>query len=1604
MKRYSLLGLLVAFGLTLGLARVLAAPASNTVALNADADAQVHSGTPATNYGAGSLGVTPDNQSYVWFDLSGIPSGGTILSATLRLMPADIIGQGPWTVSVARVNDPWNEATVTWNTKPAVSSPGPSTAVGDYIWQSWDVTALVQQWYGGSMSNYGFGLVTTAPGVYFHSKETGPAPQLLITYTVGDDPDGSIDPSNPYSDFGDAPDSSNHHGITNTAYAGTPGRFPTVWNGTAAGQPAGPKHVNQTAEAFLGDNISREQGADGGSDADGVNNILRNPGGAVVDTANNDRADDGWRNRHTLIVDCQRTSLVVRVHKAPGAQRQKMYLNVWFDGNRDGDWEDVAVCQFSKDEFAPGFEWIVQNYAVNLGAIPAGGSSDLTIPTLPVHNAAPKGTHWMRFTLSEKKAPLNASTGLADGRGPHPNDTPDAYDFGETEDVLYQPDPEGQSGVLTLTKTVQTDTTPVGYGAIVSYTIRLKNDGGSQPAQMELRDSVAWPQRIAGPITVKALSPGVSPLAARLEQRLNRTPKPQAEQMVRWRGILNPGAELGISFPVRVHPICGSGQSTVTITNTVTLHKPDGTKVDQDAVAFQAACPSYKLGDIQVNQELRTDKGSGVGALSAPSAAGRRFQTLSNVMRLAMDTSFTNNTQESVTLGWALNFEETGYVEVSAAAANGTKTTCDLVTLGPGETRSFDKLIDLRKILGSTVDQIPDDPAQDIELRSRMRYVLAPPGEPFECSVIDALDPDQVGQNDLQIKMRPWDVGDAPDSTNHAATAMDAYPGVPNAQFPTVFDVATGAPEGPAHARPRPFHLGKRVETEADADLLPAPRNIDPATNTPNRDRYDDGAQPGTWSFDDCRPTTVSVQVFISPAAVAWFNTHGGQGYLNAWLDANRDGDWADYVQCPDDPPLPAVAPEHIVIDAPVDVATLGPGLHTISVTTGRVPWPSALVDKPAWVRVTLSERASNKTLNAGTIAYGDGRGHSTPFATGETEDYLWRPKGQGVDLAIRGQVRWDPLVVNPGVGASSVLTAQNAYKFTLKLAYSNEGTEPAVGATIAMTLPPQLTDTNLINVVSMPPNKSIKIIRRITLEPLGPGQGGTVMASWQVDEAGAMAMMAANLSFFDITFNIYNSGTDADPSNNGGRITTWRNLLLPTVGFAPAGGTGLLSEQGSSTCPPRCHVPRGTTSRNTVDILGQAEPDSTLRVRVVPHGLGGRQPYSLTVPVDASGAWSQQLTGLSNSLYWVSAEYIPTASRQSRIQTYSGSGSYDLCLVVDMNQAVDMLPLAFTDSQGRVFSPDTLGGKSGSIHWPSLEPGETYDISVGATNPADPPAESYWCLQANQQCVSLWDNDGDGVFTGRFTAPASTGAMAAQSVTATGDASLTVVTADGSEESYGGTIELAAPGVVSSLSAGQPISGASVSLLEQVPVSSTTPSAVVYNLWDGASAGQPNPVTTGSDGTYRFAPPAGTYRLYVTRDGYQPYRSEDLNIAAGEAITQAIALSPSVSDTADVMVEIGDGGFSPGVLTVPPGTTIRWVNAGVEAHSATADAAAQAAGNGFDSGLLTAGESYTFTVTSAVTVTYADVGDAFNTGTLIVDPNAPPVGGYSIFLPVVQK
>lgn len=256
------------------------------------------------------------------------------------------------------------------------------------------------------------------------------------------------------------------------------------------------------------------------------------------------------------------------------------------------------------------------------------------------------------------------------------------------------------------------------------------------------------------------------------------------------------------------------------------------------------------------------------------------------------------------------------------------------------------------------------------------------------------------------------DLGDAPASANHFSVTMQAYPSVP-AKFPTVFFQNIG-PVGPRHLRPDLFHLGERVSYEIEADLgydQDPTNNIIPPTGIPNLDEFDDGLKLDGINLPDCRESAFDVQVYIDPAIVGTVD----RGFINIWFDGNRNGTW-DKNQCTDAAGNTRDVPEHVVIDAPVDIPALGAGLHTLNVST-TVPIFNPEPNQPAWLRVTLSELPSPKTdvitSTAGVLHYGDGRGTKTSvtpvgqqeiagFWLGETEDYLIPGAGYPAELVIR--------------------------------------------------------------------------------------------------------------------------------------------------------------------------------------------------------------------------------------------------------------------------------------------------------------------------------------------------------------------------------------------------------------------------------------------------------------------------------------------------------------------------------------------------------------------------------------------------------------------------
>jgi hypothetical protein len=147
---------------------------ADTAPLAGDAHITVGNGS---NFGAlptVNIGGVTNSQGLFRFDLTTLPAGGTVVSATLRVFVNKVTTGGGIDVSAATA--PWSESSVN-GTTPPVPSPGtpiqtgiPVTVSGIYV--TVDVTAQVQTWLNGS-PNDGF-IVTANPAatsISIDSKE-----------------------------------------------------------------------------------------------------------------------------------------------------------------------------------------------------------------------------------------------------------------------------------------------------------------------------------------------------------------------------------------------------------------------------------------------------------------------------------------------------------------------------------------------------------------------------------------------------------------------------------------------------------------------------------------------------------------------------------------------------------------------------------------------------------------------------------------------------------------------------------------------------------------------------------------------------------------------------------------------------------------------------------------------------------------------------------------------------------------------------------------------------------------------------------------------------------------------------------------------------------------------------------------------------------------------------------------------------------------------------------------------------------------------------------------------------------------------------------------
>ncbi|MEM7028154.1 MAG: pectin acetylesterase-family hydrolase [Chloroflexota bacterium] len=1351
------------------------------------------------------------------------------------------------------------------------------------------------------------------------------------------------------SDLGDAPDSDfNHHGVTNQAYSDPiDGHFPTVWE-SPVGEPSGPKH-DDAMQVWLGDRVTGEEEADVGADVDGLNNIL--DGG--LDNADNDEGDDGWLNPTVPFPHCERTTLQVQVTRSTSAtQVGPMFINVWFDGIRDGDWEDQFVCPgVEAHPFAS--EWIVRNYQINANLIPAGGSQVFNINTYRIPNQDEEKDHWIRFTLSEDQLPVVAGQ-IPDGRGPH---SPNSYQFGETEDYLQVPQVGGEPGTFTLDKTIQ-GSTDVVPGDIVSYTVTLSHQGGTAPIMSEIADILPRGVRLAGIPVVTTEGVGATPTLARVKRRF-----------VGWRGLISPDSKLHIAFPVEVR-LCPTVNHNL-IENIVTADLANGQSLSARATLDIDCSRAILPNDVTVEVGFPNTDGARMLDAIADIITRRRG-------RQPIGINVTNNTAQSQFLRIIAELPTGVEMRIGSSGLDGVdvdpfvRRTSSEAEASP----SFDKIewvFDLllqpnktRQLIGTLI--VTEDFADGTELSIPISYCIA-------CDeTLTAEEADDFEQElpPLQITIKRRDLGDAPDSTNHFGVAMAAYAGVP-ANYPTVRDASTGLPPGPAHLRPNIFHLGPLVTREREADVGPdedATNNILPAANIPDQDGADDGLLLNTVNFVDCQPATFQARVFIDPAAVNYFSQFDGEkkAYLNSWYDANQDGDWDDGQIC-----AGLETTEHIVIDAEIDVLALGTGLHTLTVaTTGPVPATECI----GWMRLMLSERPSVKPLTFGSITYGDGRGDTTPYAVGEVEDYRRNcndnDPNDGPDLILQVDGQWVAGAPRSSEGRNASATTDRQY-FEYVARFENIGATDSDGTTFTLDIlggpgSDDFRDEDILiingdRIIQAPSDCAGQSSCQIEIGTVPVGGQGRVIVRGSVARS-TLAQRQVAPATFGAQFAIAHA-RDINPLNNKVSVSLPEGEIVE----AP-----IITDAFVDVSDPANHK---------IIVSGTAQ--TGVQVTVYRRSLEGSVPVAVETSTPVRPFWT------------VTFEYVPDGTHL----VYAYASANGETSPVSNERAVQLGPLPFTQLQ----ITDELGRRTPlDLNMPSptvFVPGRTYNLAM--TPGLDDLNLQLTMNFPEVDLVELTDEDGDGTYTGQMTIPATGRSSQTES-----NLTFTMISGQTEKTAETQTVIETPSGTIYNPSNGQSIEGATIDVLEarKSQISSTVIAS--FNAWDGEELNQPDTLTTSTDGSFDFTVPNGLYRLFVERDGYQTYLSRDVTVEA-KSLVADLPLTPEVAQDADHIIQMTDTGFEPAIIIISVGDVVEWINADLAEHttiSTTPELAypSQTGNNAWDSGVLTAGDSYKQAFDQVGVYTYIDALNPGQTATIIVSEAASDVGQHSLFLPVLMK
>ncbi|MCB9137555.1 MAG: hypothetical protein H6642_04310 [Caldilineaceae bacterium] len=873
------------------------------------------------------------------------------------------------------------------------------------------------------------------------------------------------------------------------------------------------------------------------------------------------------------------------------------------------------------------------------------------------------------------------------------------------------------------------------------------------------------------------------------------------------------------------------------------------------------------------------------------------------------------------------------------------------------------------------------------------------------------------------------DFGDAPDSTNPPDENIPAYPGI-DGRFPTVFDPATGLPQGPRHHNGIPLHLGQRVSGEFFVDLG-LRRNLDPPNELADLDLHDDGVDPNTLNFSHCVPTTIPFDVTVTQQAVDYVNENDAPLYLNIWLDGNHDGDWEDSLNCD---MLTAV--EHIVIDQ--EIAPAAAGTLSLLAPTNNLPVPATGEGETMWLRVTVSDEPSVKTgqyQNPGRppVEYGDGQGPATGYRWGETEDYLYVPQaaiaapgGIGADLSLSAEA-----VIQGDFGGATAAEVSAAAAdgweegvAALKLRIRNRGDRLARAGLLTIEMNPYLgipDDLTLGWTGCL--TCTVAAANRLTM---ASGQeaaldlpveevcnGDACRLEIQLGDIPPGAPMELVMHYADcnsagctgagdgIEFRASVSSENDTNTGNNAAVRRALRLLREPVITAPAPGqwTGCLT----CTVAFKGFAQPGTTVSLLSDAFGDSDYSALADERgfwqidaFLPDGIHQIElgwTGCLTCTVAAAGAQAADLNAageaygeqmsltVDRTLIWNPNSFGYTRTSLAELQGAAVAKDDDTCG-----------PWGIADDAGRMeldnWRMPVWSGKE-------IELGvELLCESGGAAS----------LRYANQE-VSFQDDDGDGYFTALFTPEIGDEAL---------DAELAVSCGVQSAASAGKMIPVT-PVLVQDAETGDPLPGMTVQLFRansSAQGDNAGAEAGQFTLWEADAFGQSNPQTTDATGAFSYIVPQGRYGLVVSGPGYQSYRAgpfRDRGPISGFNIGMPPALTADGTQPSAV-VQITEDGFLPAMLEVAPGATVEWLNVGLDMAgtqaAASAVTAASADAVSWDSGLLLSGESHTIRFDEEGVYTYRDPADPARTAIVkVAQQNVPPDGeSMSVYLPVVQK